>query len=139
LRFTTFDQENLTYLDSLSGQPRVDDILHFALPVCAPYSALKDYKYRVKLTPGILKKGKGLLSRQILKLVGTMNLQLLRHRNEAAKSAIQVFHHHPECTRNEKDLFKVVPDQELFNSILAKVKVMAPNMEQAKKAGKGRR
>jgi hypothetical protein len=27
--------------------------------VCAPYNALQTYKYRVKITPGTAKKGKG--------------------------------------------------------------------------------
>jgi len=39
--------------------PREDDVLQFAIPVCAPYAALQGYKYKVKLTPGGVKKGKG--------------------------------------------------------------------------------
>lgn len=39
-------------LDSLTGLPRPDDTLMFALPVCGPYSSLANYKYKVKLTPG---------------------------------------------------------------------------------------
>ena len=34
-------------LDELTGQPVADDELLFALPVCAPYSALLNYKYKV--------------------------------------------------------------------------------------------
>lgn len=50
---------NLTSLDSLTANPLPEDILHFAIPVCAPYPALQKYKYKVKLTPGTLKRGKG--------------------------------------------------------------------------------
>lgn len=50
---------NLTSLDSLTANPLPDDILHFAIPVCAPYPALQKYKYKVKLTPGTQKRGKG--------------------------------------------------------------------------------
>lgn len=43
----------------LTGNPHPNDILLFAIPVCAPYSSLLNhYKYRVKLTPGAMKKGK---------------------------------------------------------------------------------
>ncbi|KAK9767340.1 hypothetical protein K7432_002958 [Basidiobolus ranarum] len=53
------DAENLTLLDTLTGSPFPDDTLLFAVPVCAPYTSLQKFKYRVKLTPGSMKKGKG--------------------------------------------------------------------------------
>jgi hypothetical protein len=49
----------LSILDSLTAQPVPEDILHFAIPICAPYTALQKYKYKVKLVPGSGKKGKG--------------------------------------------------------------------------------
>ncbi|KAG2383362.1 hypothetical protein C9374_004699 [Naegleria lovaniensis] len=53
------DREKLTEIDSLTGQPRDDDIFLFAIPVCAPYTCLKNYTYKVKLVPaGSSKKGK---------------------------------------------------------------------------------
>lgn len=52
------DRDRLTQLDSLTGVPRPDDVLLFAVPVCAPYSALQGYKYKLKLTPGTQRKGK---------------------------------------------------------------------------------
>ncbi|XP_063803618.1 ribosome quality control complex subunit NEMF isoform X2 [Pseudophryne corroboree] len=51
------EAENL--LDSLTGQPDPEDVLLFSVPVCAPYTAMTNYKYKVKLTPGTQKKGKG--------------------------------------------------------------------------------
>jgi hypothetical protein len=53
------DMDSLNLLDTLTGQPLADDILLFAVPLCAPYSALQKFKYRAKLIPGSLKKGKG--------------------------------------------------------------------------------
>ena len=50
---------NLSILDSVTPNPLPEDIIHFAIPVCAPYTALQKYKYKVKLTPGTLKRGKG--------------------------------------------------------------------------------
>ncbi len=54
-------QESLTFLDALTEAPFADDILAFAIPVCAPYSAMSNYKYRIKLVPGVTKRGKGML------------------------------------------------------------------------------
>lgn len=50
----------LNDLDYLTGNPLPDDILLYAVPVCGPYNALQTYKYRVKITPGTAKKGKGI-------------------------------------------------------------------------------
>ena len=52
-------QENLSYLDALTGAPFPDDVLTFAIPVCAPYSAMSAFKFKVKLIPGTGKRGKG--------------------------------------------------------------------------------
>ncbi len=46
------DREKLSVLDTLTGLPRPDDVLLFAVPVCAPYSTLQSYKLKVKLIPG---------------------------------------------------------------------------------------
>ena len=45
-------------IDSLTGQPQESDILHHAIPMCAPIAATQNYKYRLKLTPGSQAKGK---------------------------------------------------------------------------------
>lgn len=54
-------QDKLTEIDSLTGNPLSDDVLLFAIAMCAPYSAFTNYKYKVKLTPGGMKKGKGVV------------------------------------------------------------------------------
>jgi hypothetical protein len=54
-------EEELTELreiDTLTGIPQAGDILLVALPVCALYSTLQGYKYKVKLTPGTQCKGR---------------------------------------------------------------------------------
>lgn len=38
-------QETENLLTSLTGQPHPEDVLLFAVPVCAPYTALSNYKY----------------------------------------------------------------------------------------------
>jgi len=53
------EKEELTRpLDEFIGTPLPGDELLAAIPVCAPWAALGNYKYRVKLQPGSTKKGK---------------------------------------------------------------------------------
>lgn len=54
--------EQQCLLDSFTGIPHSDDILSYAIAVCAPYSTLNGYKYKVKLVPGSLSKGKSVKS-----------------------------------------------------------------------------
>ncbi|XP_062944566.1 ribosome quality control complex subunit NEMF isoform X2 [Cynocephalus volans] len=101
------NEENL--FDSLTGQPHPEDILLFAIPICAPYTTMTNYKYKVKLTPGVQKKGK------------------------AAKTALNSFMHSKEATAREKDLFRSVKDTDLSRNIPGKVKVSAPNLLNVKR------
>lgn len=104
---------DLTYLDSLTGEPHSADILLNAVPVCAPWNTLGKYKYRVKLTPGGLKKGK------------------------AAKAVMSSFLHtasKSEETKRELELIKGLQDNEVIQQILGKVKVLGTSDD--KKKGK---
>ncbi|XP_015244985.1 PREDICTED: nuclear export mediator factor NEMF [Cyprinodon variegatus] len=101
------EAENL--LTSLSGQPHPEDVLLFAVPVCAPYTALSSYKHKVKLTPGSQKKGK------------------------AARTALLSFIKAKDASAREKDLFRSVKDGDLSRNMPGKVKVSAPNLLAAKK------
>ncbi|XP_074852270.1 ribosome quality control complex subunit NEMF isoform X2 [Carettochelys insculpta] len=103
------NEEGETLLSSLTGQPHLEDILLFAIPICAPYTTMANYKYKVKLTPGTQKKGK------------------------AAKTALHNFMHSREATAREKDLFRSVKDTDLSRNIPGKVKVSAPNLLNMKK------
>ncbi|KAJ9648702.1 hypothetical protein H2199_000615 [Coniosporium tulheliwenetii] len=49
---------SLANLDALVGRSLPGDDLLSAIPVCAPWAALANYKYKVKLQPGAVKKGK---------------------------------------------------------------------------------
>ncbi|KAL7861751.1 hypothetical protein SRHO_G00131920 [Serrasalmus rhombeus] len=102
-------EEGENFLDSLTGQPYSDDVLLFAVPVCAPYTALSNYKHKVKLTPGTQKKGK------------------------AARTAVFSFMRGREASTREKDLFRSVKDTDLSRNMPGKVKVSAPNLLAAKK------
>ncbi|XP_069712886.1 ribosome quality control complex subunit NEMF [Phaenicophaeus curvirostris] len=102
-------EEGEALLGSLTGQPHPEDILLFAVPICAPYTAMTNYKYKVKLTPGTQKKGK------------------------AAKIALHNFMQSREATAREKDLFRSVKDTDLSRNIPGKVKVSAPHLLNVKK------
>ena len=43
---------------NLTGMPFKDDCLLEVHPVCAPYSSLLKYKFKIKIIPGTMKKGK---------------------------------------------------------------------------------
>lgn len=45
-------------LETLTGLPTAEDTILYALPFCAPYNALQNYKYKAKLIPGTQKRGK---------------------------------------------------------------------------------
>ncbi|XP_019743832.1 ribosome quality control complex subunit NEMF isoform X2 [Hippocampus comes] len=101
------EAENL--LTSLTGQPHPEDVLLFAVPVCAPYTALSNCKHKVKLTPGSQKKGK------------------------AARTALLSFMKSKEASVREKDLLRSVKDADLSRNMPGKVKVSAPNLLAAKR------
>ncbi|NXK65544.1 NEMF factor, partial [Sylvietta virens] len=103
------EKDSEALLDSLTGQPHPEDILLFAVPICAPYTAMTNYKYKVKLTPGTQKKGK------------------------AAKIALHNFMQSKEASAREKDLFRSVKDTDLSRNIPGKVKVSAPHLQNMKK------
>ncbi|KAK5115462.1 hypothetical protein LTR62_001121 [Meristemomyces frigidus] len=58
------ESAQLTQLDSLVSTPMVGDEILECIPVCAPWTALAKYKFKVKMQPGQLKKGKAV--REIL-------------------------------------------------------------------------
>ncbi|CAJ0750169.1 14311_t:CDS:10 [Entrophospora sp. SA101] len=84
------NRESTENLDKLTGSPLPDDILLFAIPVCAPYIALQKYKYKVKLKPGSMKTGK----------------------------AINFFQNDSNITPHEKELIKCIPDTEMLSVML---------------------
>ena len=55
-------------INKLTGKPLPEDVLLYAVPVCGPYSAIRSFKYSVKLTPGTMKKGEHTMSLGALSL-----------------------------------------------------------------------
>ncbi|KAI3743653.1 hypothetical protein L1987_61364 [Smallanthus sonchifolius] len=106
------EKEKLNEVDYLTGVPLPNDILLYAVPVCAPYAAIQSYKYRVKIIPGTAKKGK------------------------AAKMAMNLFGHVAEASQREKELMKACTDPELMAAIIGNVKISAAGLTQLKQKQK---
>lgn len=116
LELSELEKESLTILDMLTATPFPDDVVQYALPVCAPYSALTGYRYRAKLLPGVMKRGKayraslGLFLRQAEK-------ELRLH-------------------TQERDAMRLTPENDAIQAMLASVRVAAPGLKEAHKGGK---
>jgi hypothetical protein len=100
LKMDEIDQRNREAdIDSLTGAPRDDDVLLFAVPVCGPYAALHGYRFRVKLVPGSLKSGK------------------------AAHGCMEFFQHTRDLRPRERELMRCVPDDELNSRMISGVRL----------------
>jgi hypothetical protein len=44
--------DDVALINMLTGSPLEEDVLLYVVPVCAPYSVMNNFKYKVKLTPG---------------------------------------------------------------------------------------
>lgn len=101
--------EILQDLDALTGQPSEKDILHYAIPMCAPYSAVQSNKYKAKITPGALKKGK------------------------AAKQALNFFVRNFKPTEVERELMQSCSDTQLANSMIGNSRVTSSGAQKVQK------
>ena len=90
--------------EKLSGLLLADDVLLYAVPVVGPYSALRDFKYRVKLTPGVMKKGK------------------------AVKTATDAWVRSKEGGERERGLIRGLTDPECVAQMLGDVRVSMPGL-----------
>ncbi|KAG0261714.1 hypothetical protein BG011_000741 [Mortierella polycephala] len=138
------ESENLTVLDGLTGKPLPTDILQFAVPVCAPYGALQKYKYKVKLIPGTMKKGKAVktaINHFLTNVNGNTTTSPLDNtaRTVNGLTGNELREAEAALETRERDLIKMVKDEEMINAMIGKSKVSAPGVEASKKKGKGRK
>ena len=88
--------------DTLTAMPEDEEELLYAVPVCAPYSVLANYKFRVKLTPGNQKKGK------------------------AARQSTGMFCSPAfKATTRQAELIRAMTDDELVRQMIPNVKIVA--------------
>lgn len=104
--------DDINIINSLTAVPTAEDEILYAVPVCAPYTTMTNYRYKVKLTPGPGKKGK------------------------ATKQAVSHFMADRDASSRDKDLLRAVRDTDLSRNLPGKVKVSAPNMSKTKAKSK---
>lgn len=104
--------DDINIINSLTAIPMAEDEILYAVPVCAPYTTMTNYRYKVKLTPGPGKKGK------------------------ATKQAVSHFMADRDSSTRDKDLLRAVRDTDLSRNLPGKVKVSAPNMSKTKAKSK---
>jgi hypothetical protein len=102
----------------LTGKPLLEDSILYAVPVCAPYQTLSQYKYRVKLTPGSQKRGKA--AKQCVEMFLT---------SDGSKSI--------EAERY-KELIKQISDNEFVQVMCSDVKISAAGASKAAKKNKSK-
>ncbi|KAI9152530.1 hypothetical protein H9P43_009322 [Blastocladiella emersonii ATCC 22665] len=126
---TTADQIT-ELLDSLTGAPRVGDGLQYAVCMCAPYSSLASFKYKVKLTPGTMKKGKA--SKLCVQI-----FQKAAQTLPAGTSGPAAIAAAKAAAEHEANLIRGIPEPEWTTTMRAQVKVFAPQLADVQKGAKG--
>ena len=108
------EEETVSVLDMLTATLVVGDEVQYALPICAPYSALSNYRYKAKLMPGNTKRGK------------------------AYRTAVALFIKQAEkdltIHKQERDAIRVSPESDGIHGMLGNVKIMAPGLAEAQKS-----
>ncbi|CBF70228.1 putative DUF814 domain protein [Aspergillus nidulans FGSC A4] len=113
---------DLEWLPALVGTPHVDDEILAAIPICAPWSSLGRYKYRVKLQPGTVKKGKAvkeILGRWLAET--TTGKVKKEHAEDLGISRVAA----ERLRAKEGELLKAWKDTEIINTVpVSKVRIM---------------
>ncbi|KAF4768439.1 hypothetical protein N7455_000133 [Penicillium solitum] len=113
---------DLTWIPALVGTPTTDDEIIAAIPVCAPWAALGRYKYKVKLQPGSVKKGKA-----VKEIIGrwvsetTTGKVKKEHAEDVGISRVDA----ERLREREGELIKGWKDTEIINTmVVGKVRIM---------------
>ena len=114
------DAERVSFINRIVGAPFKEDVVEYALPVCAPIAATNALKYRMKVTPGSQKKGK------------------------AAKLAMEILTRAPFASKVELDAMRALTDADVAHAFPSGCKVSYPpgalkSMQNTKKASNASR
>ena len=109
--------DDTTELNKLTGKPQPEDVILCAVPICAPYQTLSQFAYRVKLTPGNMKRGKA--SKQCVDML------LKSPANKGSDGADR-----------QLDLIKRVGDNDWVQVICGDVKIAAAGVSKVVKRNK---
>ncbi|KAJ5770539.1 uncharacterized protein N7511_002590 [Penicillium nucicola] len=117
---------DLAWIPALIGTPTTDDEIIAAIPVCAPWGALGRYKYKVKLQPGAVKKGKA-----VKEIVGrwvhetTTGKVKKEHAEDAGIPRVDA----ERLRAQEGGLIKGWKESEIINTMpVGKVRIMTPGV-----------
>lgn len=105
------ERRELLDIDRLVPFPQPGDELIAAIPVVAPWTAMPRYKYKIKLQPGSVKKGKAV--REILGFWSTLDKKGPKVVDEASKDKERVW-------RRELDLMKDLRVEEVVGYVPVK-------------------
>jgi hypothetical protein len=115
---------DLSWIPALVGTPTPDDEILGAIAVCAPWGALGRYKYKVKLQPGAVKKGKAvkeILGRWVHET--TTGKVKKDHAEDAGIPRADA----EKLRAREGELIKGWKDTEIINTMpVGKVRIMTP-------------
>ena len=106
----------------LTGKPMAEDSILWAIPVCAPYSVLSKYTYRVKLTPGSVKRGKA--SKQAVEI-------FLRGEAGAKKPV-------DDSTKRDLALIRLVNENDWVKAMVGDVRIASAGASKATTKGKSK-
>ena len=95
------ESEDVSELDKITGIPHRTDILLFAMPMLAPYNTVQNNKYKVKITPGTMKRGR------------------------VQKTIKDLFFKNAKDSKQEQTQIKSVGDNEMTMSLVNNCKVAA--------------
>jgi len=126
-------------LDVLSGKPFSEDEVLGAMAMCGPYTAVQNFHFKVKITPGSMKKGK--LAQMAMRMFQTENPDIpSKYVPDGSKN---------ESLKEWRDCARAIPDDSLIAALVANAKISSPGVQkiqvamkkekkkQAKKKGDG--
>lgn len=126
---------DLSWIPALIGTPHPEDEILAAIPVCAPWAALGRYKYRVKIQPGSVKKGKAVKEIHGKWVAETTTGKVKKEHAEEAGIDRAVAEN---LRAREGELIKAWKDTEIINTVpVGKVRVMIAGGGDTKGKAKG--
>ncbi|RAL15259.1 putative DUF814 domain protein [Aspergillus homomorphus CBS 101889] len=127
---------DLEWIPAMVGTPHPDDDILAAIPVCAPWAALGRYKYKIKLQPGTVKKGKAvkeIIGRWVAET--TTGKVKKEHAEDAGINRAAA----EKLREREGELIKGWKDTEIINSVpVGKVRIMTGAGASGGDKGKGK-
>lgn len=113
---------DLSWIPALVGTPHPEDEIIAAIPICAPWASLGRYKYRVKLQPGAVKKGKA-----VKEIIGrwVAETTIGKVKKEQAEDLGLSLADAEKLRTREGELIKTWKETEIINTVpVGKVRVM---------------